>query len=262
MLKLIGKMQGNSMTTQIRNMEGVSGGLCYRKCNTLRRQNSKQFYSCNKHRKFVRTNVKIVSQQRDEPVIAPVIPMGMEGEEMQYMDLNRHMLDQRILFVQQRINDEVATSLCAKMLALEVLDENKDIRLYINSMGGSSYSVLSIIDMMQAIKPDVQTIAIGACTSNAALLLASGAKGKRFSMPHARIMINQPIGGVMGSADEVNITATELNRTMKVIHRFYSQFTGLSIEKVEEETDRDNFMSPEQAVEFGIIDGVIPCDNI
>eukprot|EP01026_Neomeris_dumetosa_P041454 TRINITY_DN34364_c0_g1_i6.p2 TRINITY_DN34364_c0_g1~~TRINITY_DN34364_c0_g1_i6.p2 ORF type:complete len:135 (-),score=13.15 TRINITY_DN34364_c0_g1_i6:107-511(-) len=134
--------------------------------------------------------------------------------------------------------------------------------MYINSMGGSSYSVLSMIDMMKAIKPDIQTVAIGACTSNAALLLAAGTKGKRFSMPSARIMINQPIGGIMGSADEVNITASELNRTMKVIHQFYSEFTGMSVEQIEKETDRDNFMSPEKAVEFGIIDGVIPCDNI
>ncbi|CAK0781754.1 hypothetical protein CVIRNUC_005463 [Coccomyxa viridis] len=173
------------------------------------------------------------------------------------MDMMGYLMRNRVIFIGSRINDEVATNIVASLLAMEAMNDAEDIKLYINSPGGQSYSVIALLDTIEAIKPDVTTIALGLCASTATVLLAAGAKGKRFAMPSARIMMHQPAGGAMGSADEVNIQASELNRTMKVIHRFYQRYTGLELERIEEETDRDNFMSPKQAQDLGIIDGII-----
>jgi len=168
-----------------------------------------------------------------------------------------YLLRNRIIFIGSRIADEQATQIVASLLALEAMDSTSDIKLYINSPGGSPYSVIAILDTLQTLKPDVCTIAFGQCASTATLLLASGTKGKRCAMPNTRIMMHQPAGGAMGSADEVNIQAAELNRTMKVIHQFYMQFTGQSLDTIQEETDRDNFLSPERAIELGLVDAVI-----
>lgn len=185
----------------------------------------------------------------------PAIPVGDREDE--YTDLMSYLLRNRIIFVGSRIDDQVATQTVATMLALEAIDPKADIKLYINSAGGSPYSVVGMLDTIRAIEPDVSTVAMGNCSSTATVLLAAGTKGKRFAMPSTRIMMHQPAGGAMGSADEVNIQASELNRTMKVIHQFYVEFTGQSLEKIQEETDRDNFLSPKEAMEMGLIDGII-----
>jgi ATP-dependent Clp protease protease subunit len=185
----------------------------------------------------------------------PAIPLGDTADD--YTDLMSYLLRNRIIFVGARIDDQLATQTVAQILALEAIDPTADIRLYINSAGGSPYAVVGMLDTIRAIQPQVSTVAMGNCSSTATVLLAAGAKGKRFAMPSTRIMMHQPAGGAMGSADEVNIQASELNRTMKVIHQFYVEFTGQSLEKVQEETDRDNFMSPQQAMDLGLIDGVI-----
>lgn len=190
----------------------------------------------------------------DSPILSPAI-MGERPNEQ--TDIMSFMVRNRIVFVGARIDDAVATQTVAQMLALEAIDPTADIKLYINSMGGSPHAIVGMIDTMQAIQPDVCTIAMGTCSSTAALLLAAGTKGKRYSMKSTRIMMHQPVGGAMGSADEVNIQATELNRTMKVIHKFYCDFTGQTVEKIQEETDRDNFLGAQQAIELGLIDAEI-----
>lgn len=153
-----------------------------------------------------------------DPVVAPVIALGgPDGEE--YTDLYGYLLRNRIVFVGQRITDQVATQVVATLLALNSLDDSEDIKLYINCAAGSPYAVFSILDTIKAINAPVSTVAFGMVGGAAATLLAAGAKGKRFAMPSARIMLQQPNGGAMGSADEVNIQATELNRTMKVMYK-------------------------------------------
>ena len=135
------------------------------------------------------------------------------------IDLNSYLLRNRIIFVGQRINDQVATQVVASLLALNSLDDKSDIKMYINCAAGSSYSVVSILDTMKAVAAPVSTVAFGMVGGTAVQMLAAGAKGKRFSMPSTRIMLQQPNGGAMGSADEVNIQATELNRTMRLMYR-------------------------------------------
>lgn len=191
-----------------------------------------------------------------DPVVAPVILPSRPDEEA--MDLNGHMLRNRVVLVGQRINDQVATQVVASLLALDSLDPKAEIRLYINCIAGSSYSVISILDTIAAISAPVSTVGFGMVGGSAVTILAAGQKGRRFCMPNTRIMLQQPNGGAMGSADEVNIQASELNRTMKVIYHFLSKYSGLSIEQVEQECDRENFLAPTEAVELGFIDGVVP----
>lgn len=190
-----------------------------------------------------------------DPIIPPVVPLGPDGQEA--TDLMNYLLRNRIIFIGDRISDVVATKVVASLLALNSLDDETEIKLYINCIAGSPYSVLAILDTMRSISAPVSTVGFGIVGGSAAVLLAAGSKGKRFSMPSTRIMLQQPNGGAMGSADEVNIQATELNRTMRVMYGFLSEFSGLSKEQVEEECDRENFLSPVQARELGIIDGVI-----
>lgn len=198
---------------------------------------------------------KCWARRPDSPILSPAIPVGeREGE---YTDLMGYLLRNRIIFVGSRIDDQLACQVVASLMALEAINPTADIKLYINSPGGSPYAIVGILDTIRAIKPDISTIAMGQCASTATVLLAAGKKGKRFAMPSARIMMHQPAGGAMGSADEVNIQASELNRTMKVVHQFYVDFTGQSLDKIQEETDRDNFLSPKNAVELGLIDAVI-----
>lgn len=190
-----------------------------------------------------------------DPMIVPVIMTGPTGEDV--IDLNSHLMRNRIIFVGQRINDQVAVQIVASLLALNSIDDQNEIKLYINCAAGSSYAVVSILDTMKAINAPISTVAFGMVGGSAVHILAAGDKGKRFSMPNTRIMLQQPNGGAMGSADEVNIQATELNRTMRLMYKFLSEYTGLPTEKIEEECDRENFLNPKQAIELGIIDGVI-----
>eukprot|EP00898_Chlorokybus_atmophyticus_P008010 jgi/Chlat1/820/Chrsp104S01271 len=189
---------------------------------------------------------------RGPPVLAPSV-IGATGPT----DLWSHLLTNRIVFLRDQVNDKVATRITAEMLALEAMDPTRDIKLYINCLGGSMYSILSIFDMMQAIRPDVQTVCFGQAVSHAALLLAAGTKGKRFAMANSRIMIHQPMGGLQGEVDDVIIQATEINRQRAVVDEIYQHITGKPIEEVKHFTDRDYFMGPEKALEFGLIDGII-----
>lgn len=196
------------------------------------------------------------ARRERDPILAPVIQMGPPGGE-EMVDLYGYLLRNRVVFLNQRISDTVAIQVVASLLALDSLDSTAEIKLYINCPQGSPYAVTSILDTMRAIQAPVSTVAFGIVGGTAAAVLASGAKGRRFSMQNTRILLQQPMGGLQGSADECNITATELNRNMRVMYRFLSEATGLPEEQVEMECDRDNFLSPKQAIELGLIDGVI-----
>lgn len=197
----------------------------------------------------------VCARRERDPIVAPVIQMGPGGEEI--VDLYGYLMRNRIIFLNQRISDQVATQVVASLLALDSLDDQEEIKLYINCPQGNPYAVTSILDTIRAIKAPVSTVGFGMVGGTAAAVLAGGTKGRRFSMPSTRIMLQQPVGGLQGSADECNITASELNRNMKVMYRFLSEFTGLPEEQVEMECDRDNFLSPQQAVQLGLIDDVI-----
>jgi ATP-dependent Clp protease, protease subunit len=153
---------------------------------------------------------------------------------------------------------QTALRVVAALLSMEILDDEKDITMYINSAGGSPYSAVGIVDTMRTLRPKIRTVAFGQAATTASLLLAAGAKGQRYAMPSARIMLHQPIGGAAGSADEVNITATELHRTSRLINCFLAEYTDKTEEEIEIESDRPSWMSPAQALEFGIIDHVLP----
>ena len=151
-----------------------------------------------------------------DPMVTPVIFTGPNNDEV--LDLNTHMMQNRIIFIGSRVDDKVAVQVVASLLALNSMDDQNDIKLYINCPAGSSYAVVSILDTMKAINAPISTVAFGMVGGTAVHILAAGDKGKRFSMPNTRIMLQQPNGGAMGSADEVNIQATELNRTMKMMY--------------------------------------------
>jgi ATP-dependent Clp protease protease subunit len=155
------------------------------------------------------------------------------------------------------INDAVSSSIVAQMLFLEAEDADKDIYLYINSPGGVVTSGLSIYDTMKYIKPDVSTICIGQAASMGAFLLSCGAEGKRYSLPHSRIMIHQPLGGAQGQATDIEIQANEILRIKKTLNDILAKNSGQSLEKIEKDTDRDFFMTAEEALEYGLIDKVI-----
>jgi ATP-dependent Clp protease protease subunit len=199
-----------------------------------------------------RRDVRVAARRPRDPVIAPVIQLGEET-----VDLPGFLLRNRVVFLGQRVNDAVATQVVASLLALDALDPAKEIKLYVNCAAGSSYAVVAILDTIAAISAPVSTVGFGMVGGTAVHILAAGARGRRFSMPSTRIVLQQANGGTAGSADEVNIQATELNRTMRMMTRFLSNYTGLSEERVEEESDRENFLAPAQALALGIIDGVV-----
>jgi len=157
----------------------------------------------------------------------------------------------------EQVHDGMANTIIAQMLFLESEDPDKDINLYINSPGGSVTAGLAIYDTMQYIKPDVATICMGQTTSMAALLLAAGAKGKRYALPHARIMIHQPLGGAQGQATDIDIHAREILKIRDLLNEILAKHTGQDIEKIRQDTERDFFMSAHEAKEYGIIDKVI-----
>jgi len=171
------------------------------------------------------------------------------------------MLGNRIIVVGERIGDDTVMRVTATLLALEAADPKREIRMYINSQGASTYSAVALVDIMKSISCPISTIAFGQVNGTSALLLAAGTKGRRFMMPNARVMINQPFGVVAGSSEEVKITATELSRSMKVVNRFFAEFTGRSEEEIEEATDRDNYMGPAEAADFGLVDGMISSEK-
>lgn len=187
------------------------------------------------------------------------IPYVIEktGRGERSYDIYSRLLKDRIILLSGEINDPVASSVVAQLLFLEAEDPDKDIYLYINSPGGVITSGMSIYDTMNYIKPDICTICIGQAASMGAFLLSSGAKGKRYSLPNSRIMIHQPLGGAQGQATDIQIQAKEIMRMKESLNKILSEQTGQDIKKIEEDTDRDNFMSAIEACNYGLIDEVI-----
>lgn len=187
-----------------------------------------------------------------------LIPMVIEqsGRGERSFDIYSRLLRDRVVFLVGPVTDQSANLVVAQLLFLESENPDKDISLYIDSPGGSVYAGLSIYDTMQFIKPDVSTICLGMAASKGAFLLAAGAKGKRFALPNSRIMIHQPSGGTNGTAADIEIQAKEILELRSRLNTILSEHTGQSIEKIAVDTERDNFMSSAQAVEYGIIDGV------
>ncbi len=184
-----------------------------------------------------------------------VIEQTSRGERS--YDIYSRLLKDRIIFLGEEINDHVASIVVAQLLFLEAEDPEKDICIYINSPGGSVSAGMAIYDTMQYIKPDVSTICIGMAASMGAFLLSSGAKGKRMALPNAEIMIHQPLGGVRGQASDIKIHADHILKTKEKLNRIISENTGQDLERVTRDTDRDNFMSAEEACKYGLIDRVI-----
>ena len=187
--------------------------------------------------------------------IPTVVEQTGRGERA--YDLYSRLLRDRIVFLGSAVGDEVAALVTAQLLFLESEDPDKDIHFYINSPGGSVTAGLAIYDTMQYIKPAVSTLCVGQAASMGALLLAAGAKGKRFALPHARVMIHQPLGGAEGQASDIEIQAKEVLRIREQLNQILSQHTGQSLKKIGQDTDRDFFFSPEQALEYGLIDQVV-----
>lgn len=190
-------------------------------------------------------------------VLVPmVVEQTSKGFERAY-DIYSRLLKDRIIFIGTPIDDNVANIIIAQLLFLQMEEPDKDVNVYINTPGGSVTSGLAIYDTMQFIKPDVNTYCMGQAASMGALLLAAGTKGKRHALPHSRIMIHQPWGGVQGAASDINIQAQEILRLKERLNEILAQHTGQSIEKVIKDSDRDYFMSAEEAKAYGIVDEVI-----
>ncbi|MCD6374085.1 MAG: ATP-dependent Clp endopeptidase proteolytic subunit ClpP [Caldisericaceae bacterium] len=189
----------------------------------------------------------------------PLVPIVIEqtGRTERAYDIYSRLLKERIVFLGTPIDDNVASLVISQLLFLEAEDPNKDIYLYINSPGGIVSSGLAIYDTMRYIKPDVVTTCMGQAASMGAVLLAAGTKGKRYALPHTRIMIHQPLGGAEGQASDIAIAANEILRIKKVLNQILADATGKPIETIEKDTDRNYFMSAEEAKEYGIIDKVL-----
>ena len=198
-------------------------------------------------------------KNQSKSALPTVIEQSGRGERA--FDIYSRLLRERIIFLGTPINDQVSDSIVAQLLFLEAEDPGKDIQVYINSPGGSVTAGLAIYDTMQQISPDVVTICFGVAASMGAFLLSGGTKGKRLALPNSRIMIHQPLGGAQGQAVEIEIQAKEILYLKKTLNSLLSEHTGQSLEKIVEDTERDYFLSPEEAVEYGLIDKVIKNDN-
>ena len=186
----------------------------------------------------------------------PVVVEQTSRGERSY-DIYSRLLKDRIIFLGGEVEDNIANSIIAQLLFLDAQDSEKDITMYINSPGGVITSGLAIYDTMRHIKADVSTVCIGQAASMGALLLAAGAKGKRYSLPNSRVMIHQPSGGARGQATDILIQAKEIEKTKKLVNEILSEATGKSIDEIYSDTERDNFMSSKEALEYGLIDKVI-----
>ena len=188
-----------------------------------------------------------------------LVPMVVEqtnrGERA--YDIYSRLLKERIIFLGTAIDDTIANLVTAQLLFLEAEEPDRDIAMYVNSPGGAVTAGLAIYDTIQYIKPDVSTICIGQAASMGALLLTAGAKGKRYALPNSRILIHQPLGGVQGQASDIDIQAREILRMREKLNEILSKHTGQSVKKIEKDTDRDNFMTAEQAKDYGLLDDVI-----
>ena len=188
-----------------------------------------------------------------------VVEQGERGERS--YDIYSRLLKDRIIFLGGPIDDNVANAVIAQMLFLEAEDPDKDIHLYINSPGGVVTAGMAIYDTMQYIKPDVSTICVGSAASMGAVLLTAGTKGKRYALPHARIMIHQPLGGAQGQATEIEIAARHILRTREKLNKILADRTGQTIKTIERDTERDNYLTAEEACEYGLVDKVMYPEN-
>ncbi len=190
-----------------------------------------------------------------QSLVPMVVEQSARGERS--FDIFSRLLRERIVFVTGEVRDEMASLICAQLIFLEADNPEKDIAMYINSPGGGVTAGLSILDTMRYIRPDISTICMGQAASMGSLLLAAGTKGKRFSLPNARIMVHQPSGGARGQATDIEIQAKEILRLRQMLNKMYVGFTGQKLRAIENALERDTFMSPQEAVKFGLIDKVI-----
>ena len=197
--------------------------------------------------------------QMNEKILNQLVPIVVEqtGRSERAFDIYSRLLKERIIFLGTPVEDTMASLVIAQLLFLEAEDSEKDIYLYINSPGGIISSGMGIYDTMQYIKPDVATICLGQAASMGAFLLAGGAKGKRSALPNSRIMIHQPMGGAEGQAADIKIQAEEIIRIKKQLNTILSKNTGQTIKKIEADTDRDNYLSPKEAKDYGLIDIIL-----
>ena len=196
-----------------------------------------------------------MSEQRMQTLVPMVVEQSARGERA--YDIYSRLLRDRIIFIGTQIDSGIANLVVAQMLFLQQEDAAKDISVYINSPGGEVTSGLAIYDTIQFVKCDVATYCVGQATSMGALLLAAGTRGKRFALPHARVMIHQPWGGASGAAADISIQAREILRLRDKINEIFTRHTGQSLEKIQKDTDRDFFMSSEEAKNYGVVDEVI-----
>ncbi len=192
--------------------------------------------------------------------LVPIVVEQTSRGERSY-DIYSRLLKDRIIFLGEQIDDHISSLIIAQMLFLEADDPDKDIFLYINSPGGVVTSGMAIYDTMQYIKPDVATICIGQAASMGSLLLTAGAKGKRSALPNSRIMIHQPLGGFQGQASDIAIHAQEILKIKDKLNNIYAEHTGKKVKQIEKDVDRDNFMSAQEALEYGLIDKVVTRDK-
>lgn len=189
------------------------------------------------------------------PLVPYVVEQTNRGERS--YDIYSRLLKDRVIFLSDEVNDATASLIVAQMLFLEADDPDKDINFYINSPGGSITAGMAIYDTMKYIKPDVSTICVGMAASMGAFLLAAGEKGKRYALPNSEIMIHQPLGGARGQASDIKIHADWIIKTKAKMNQLLSEMTGKSLKQIEKDTDRDNFLSATEALEYGIVDEVI-----
>ncbi len=189
------------------------------------------------------------------PLVPMVVEQSSRGERS--FDIYSRLLNERIIFLGTPVDDQIANLIIAQFLHLEAEDPDKDIVLYINSPGGSVYAGLAIYDTMQFVKPDVQTICVGIAMSMGALILTGGTKGKRMSLPNSRILIHQPSGGFQGQAADIEIHAEEILNIRKRLDEIFAEHTGQPIEQVHNDMDRDRYMKPPEALDYGLIDRII-----
>jgi len=203
--------------------------------------------------------VETLVQTQPDPQMVGLVPMVVEqsGRGERAFDIYSRLLRERVVFLVGPVNDLSANLVVAQLLFLEAENPDKDIHLYINSPGGSVTAGLSIYDTMQFIKPDVSTLCLGQAASMGAFLLTAGTKGKRFSLPNSRVMIHQPLGGFQGQASDIEIHAKEILSLRAKLNNMLAAHTGQDVERIERDTDRDNFMSADEAVTYGLIDKVL-----
>ncbi|MCI1290280.1 MAG: ATP-dependent Clp endopeptidase proteolytic subunit ClpP [Lactobacillus sp.] len=192
-------------------------------------------------------------------LVPTVIEQSARGERA--YDIYSRLLKDRIIMLSGEVNDQMANSIIAQLLFLDAQDNTKDISLYINSPGGVITSGMAIVDTMNFIKSDVSTIATGMAASMASIILTSGAKGKRYALPHSTVLIHQPLGGAQGQATEIEIAAREIGKTRKMINNIIHQTTGQPLDKIQQDTERDNYMTAEKAKDYGLIDKIMVNKN-